>query len=88
MSHNIDLVREKQLKFKSIAPPLFSTWRHYKGEVYLVNGFVMRESTEEMEICYLKVGESLTYSWCRPLSEWEELVEHNGGLVKRFVKSE
>lgn len=33
--------------------PLYSTWRHYKGEQYFVIGFVVMENNAELGVCLL-----------------------------------
>lgn len=67
-------------------PKPFSIWKHYKGEFYLIRGFVMKESTEEIEVCYSNLTKPLLYPCCCPFVEWNEIVQYNGNHVKRFTK--
>lgn len=85
--HNIDIIEEKQRVIinKIDVPKPGSIWQHYKGDLYLIEGLVMKESTEEIEVCYSNVKRPLPIPWTRPLSEWNELLDHNGVQVRRFV---
>lgn len=57
MPHAIEDIEKAQKDFHECgAIPLHSYWKHYKGEVYEVVGFVMKESTEEMQVCYTSVA--------------------------------
>ena len=88
MSHSYEQVEKKQNDFmlQIDRPKQFSIWKHYKGEFYLVRGFAMKESTEEIEICYSNITSSLPYPWCRSLVEWNEMVEYEGKSMRRFTK--
>ena len=58
-------------------------YRHYEGNIYKVIGFARNSETlEEMVIYTALYGEHRT--WVRPISTWDELVEHDGTMVKRF----
>ena len=58
-------------------------YRHYKGNLYEVVGFAKHsETVEDMVIYKALYGEGKT--WVRPLSVWNELVEVNGKMMKRF----
>jgi len=58
-------------------------YRHYKGNQYEVIGFAKHSETlEEMVIYKALYGEYST--WVRPLSMWENLIEIDGKIVKRF----
>jgi hypothetical protein len=46
----------------------------------------MKEATEEIEVCYLNVFTPLPFSWSRPLSEWTEIVMHEGTQITRFTE--
>ena len=58
-------------------------YRHFKGNEYEVL-YIARhsETLEEMVVYRALYGECGI--WVRPLSMWNETVEHNGALVKRF----
>jgi len=59
-------------------------YRHYEGNLYEVVGFARNSDTlEEMVIYTALYGERRT--WVRPISTWDELVEHDGVMVKRFI---
>jgi hypothetical protein len=48
MPHSIEDIEKAQKDFSKRGEiPLHSYWKHYKGELYQVVGFVMMESTEE-----------------------------------------
>jgi hypothetical protein len=76
MSYDFALVERKQKEFlHSATPRPHSVWRHYKGDCYVVHGLVMKESTEELEVCYSKIDKPLPLPWSGPLSEWNEIVQ-------------
>lgn len=88
MGHDLDLV-EKKLRDtlqQTDAPEPCSIWQHYKGDYYYIEGLVVKESTEEIEVCYSKVGGKI--AWTRPLSEWNETMKIGNIGTKRFVKIE
>jgi len=58
-------------------------YRHYKGNQYEVIGFAKHSETlEDMVIYKALYGERGI--WVRPMSMWEELVEIDGKVVRRF----
>ncbi len=60
-------------------------YKHFKGNMYEVIGVCKHSETlEEMVVYKALYGEGGL--WVRPLSMWEEVVEHNGERVKRFTK--
>ena len=62
-------------------------YRHYKGNKYKV--LAVGRHTESLE--KLVIYEALYDNheiWCRPISMWEEEIEINGKIVKRFEKIE
>ena len=60
-------------------------YRHFKGNEYEVIAVARHSETlEEMVVYKALYGEGAV--WVRPASMWEETVEHNGVLVKRFEK--
>ena len=59
-------------------------YQHYKGNEYEVIGMALHSETlEEMVVYKAKYGEGGV--WVRPASMWEEDVEVNGQIVKRFT---
>ncbi len=53
------------------APAEGTLWRHYKGTVYVVVGYAMRESDKAPLILYRGVAaDPSDHPWSRPLSEW------------------
>ena len=58
-------------------------YRHYKGNQYKVVGFAKHSETlEDMVIYQAMYGDGGT--WVRPLSMWENPIEVDGNIVKRF----
>ena len=58
-------------------------YRHYKGGEYAVYGVATHSETEEPMVVYRPLyGEGAL--WVRPLSMFQETVEHEGGTVPRF----
>ena len=64
----------------TISPGIY---RHYKGRQYEVLGLAKHSETmEDMVIYKALYGE---YDiWVRPLSMWENLIEVDGKMIKRF----
>lgn len=63
----------------------FGKYRHFKGREYELTGIARHSETEEQYAVYRQLyGE---YGlWIRPLAMFNEYVEHDGKLVKRFEK--
>jgi len=58
-------------------------YRHYKGNQYEVVGFAKHSETlEDMVVYKALYGERGT--WVRPLSMWDNPIEVDGKIVKRF----
>jgi hypothetical protein len=76
-----------------------SRWRHYKGDVYMVERIVIREETEEFLVIYTLVESSTKtekqketseriISWARPLKDWRTPITLEGEgktTVRRFT---
>lgn len=64
-------------------PVPLGIYRHYKGNRYEALGFAKNSETlEEMVIYRALYGEG--GMWVRPLSMWENPIEVEGKIVKRF----
>ncbi len=60
-------------------------YKHFKGNKYEVLGMAKHSETlEEMVVYKALYGEGGI--WVRPVGMWEEEVEHEGKIVKRFEK--
>jgi len=59
-------------------------YTHFKGNQYEVIGIVIHSETLEEMVLYRPLNGDGTL-WVRPMAMWDELVEHNGKLVRRFV---
>ena len=60
-------------------------YRHFKGSIYEVICVAKHSETLEDMVIYRSVTEPQKV-WARPLSMWNETVEHEGLTVKRFTK--
>lgn len=59
-------------------------YKHYKGGEYDVIDTAIHSETEELMVVYRPLyGDKAL--WVRPLSMWNETVEYQGELVKRFT---
>lgn len=68
-------------------PKPYNVWRHYKGDYYIIHFLSIRESTEDIEVCYTSISDDDdSIVWTRPLSEWNDTVIYNGIEQKRFIK--
>lgn len=89
MSHEHNKLLEIQNKFAEHAAkdiPIGSIWKHYKGGLYQIKGFVMQESTEKMQVYYESLDQPLKYPWLRPVSEVFDIMWNNGNMVRRFER--
>lgn len=58
-------------------------YRHFKGNEYMVLYIARHSETLELMVVYQALyGEHGI--WVRPASMWNETVEYNGSLVRRF----
>lgn len=60
---------------------------HFKGGIYEVVCVAKHSETLEEMVVYRNVSEPQKV-WVRPLSMWNEMVEHDGKTVNRFTKIE
>ena len=59
--------------------------RHYKGGLYRIEGACLIEATLETGILYRpQQGNAIHVLWMRPAAAFDELVEAEQGLVRRF----
>ncbi len=59
-------------------------YKHFKGNKYEVIGVAKHSETlEDMVVYRALYGDGGL--WVRPISMWDEKVEHNGKTVKRFT---
>lgn len=59
-------------------------WRHFKGGMYEVLGTARHSETgEELVVYRVLYGEGRL--WVRPLSMWNETVERDGKITRRFT---
>lgn len=61
------------------------TYRHYKGNVYVVLCVARHSETLEEMVVYRDASDDAKV-WARPLSMWDEVVNVDGVDVKRFTK--
>ena len=82
--YSLDLIKQKTDCYEKNDTTIpLGTYRHYKGNLYEVTGFAIHSETSEDMVIYKPLyGEMKT--WVRPLSMWEELVEVDGKMVRRF----
>lgn len=63
-------------------------YRHYKGGLYLVEGFSTNTETNEVMVHYVEVDEKTRIpgkAWSRPALNWHDIiVHHHGRTVRRF----
>lgn len=69
------------MESKEIRP---GRYRHFKGNEYEVIGIARHSETEEEMVVYRALyGEGGL--WVRPASMWDETVERDGKVFKRFT---
>lgn len=69
-----------QLDCRKIKP---GKYRHYKGRDYHVIDTVYHSETQELLVLYRPLYGEMAL-WVRPFDMFEELLEFDGKLVKRF----
>ena len=63
--------------------PIPGRYRHFKGGEYEVLGVARHSETQEPLVVYRPLYND-TGLWVRPLSMFQEVVDHEGKLVSRF----
>jgi len=62
-------------------------YTHYKGNQYeVIETAFHSETLEELVVYRALYGERRL--WVRPVAMWNELVEHDGRVIKRFERVE
>ena len=59
-------------------------YRHFKGKEYEVLGVALHSETEEELVVYRALYGDFGL-WVRPVSMWNETVEHDGKTFRRFT---
>ena len=59
-------------------------YRHFKGKEYEVLGVARHSETEEELVVYRALYGDFGL-WVRPVSMWNETVEHDGKTFRRFT---
>ena len=59
-------------------------YRHFKGKEYEVLGVARHSETEEELVVYRALYGDFGL-WVRPVSMWNETVEHDGKTFRRFI---
>jgi hypothetical protein len=68
-------------------PPRGTRFQHYKGGLYQVVGAAILEAQLEPAVIYRPLeGAGSAFDWIRLLSDWNELVQRDGGMVPRFQR--
>jgi hypothetical protein len=62
-------------------------YKHYKGKHYKVLAIGKHSETKEELVVYQGLYDNYPV-WCRPKSMWNDLIELNGKMIKRFEKEE
>ena len=69
------------------APSQGETYRHYKGDRYRVKLLALHSNDEEWMVVYEPLYDDPDAPFfTRPLREWCEIVEWDGGKIERFTK--
>lgn len=79
---------------KDHLPELYSRWKHFKGEEYMVSDIALNTKTEELDVVYFKEAydekepfKLVRLTFTRPLKEWKEFVAREDGFTEaRFVQ--
>lgn len=62
-------------------PQIGSIWRHYKGNIYKVEGYAKSTVDESYSVLYRQFlkGRKEKYLWSRPITEWFNVIESGWG---------
>lgn len=61
-------------------------YRHYNGSEYEVVGFALHSETLERLVIYRALnGNNQLQQWVLPAALWDDIVEWNGKLCRRFT---
>ena len=67
--------------------PKKGIYRHFKGNRYELVDFVKHSETTEIMVLYRALyGEGDL--WVRPLAMWDEEIERDGRMIRRFTLEE
>jgi hypothetical protein len=90
MSHFLDHdpgARMQRERARAIGQfPTNSWWRHYKGNIYRILTLAVNESDLTLVVVYC--DDDMARTWCRSLSEWLDVIAHEGKLVQRYERLE
>ena len=79
-THNGEKIMTYEEAVKTIRP---GRYRHFKGNEYEVIGIARHSETEEPMVVYRALyGEACL--WIRPADMWNETVERDGQIYRRF----
>lgn len=81
-----DELRRLWIESCANGPQPWSQWRHYGGAVYEVITLALIEVDKEPVVVYRRCPRDSSFVWCRPLSQWNQEVQHNGETVRRFTE--
>lgn len=62
----------------------YGKYRHFKGNLYEVVALARHSETNEEMVVYKALDKKGAY-WVRPASMWNETVERDGKVYKRFT---
>lgn len=82
---NIRSIQEDELEHGDL-PPLNSRWKHYKGGIYIVRSYSMRESDLAILIHYDNEEHPMPIPWSRPLNDWNDKVFVESPLEDHYFK--
>lgn len=69
------------------APKAGEVYRHYKGDLYKVEGVALHSNDDEWMVVYSPMYKNPAANlFTRPLKEWRQKLEWQGTQVVRFVK--
>jgi len=74
---------ERMVAEAKVHIPPGSRWRHYKGGDYVVVDISIIELTDALAVVYRSMDHP-TFTFIRPLVEWQDGKEYNGVKAFRF----
>lgn len=81
-THNGEKIMTYEEAVKTIRP---GRYRHFKGNEYEVIGIARHSETEEPMVVYRALyGEGCL--WIRPADMWNETIERDGHIYRRFCR--
>ncbi len=59
-------------------------YRHFKGNIYELVGVARHSEKPDLKMAVYRSAKNPEEYWVRPLEMWNEVIQRDGKLIKRF----